>query len=131
MTLISQSSSANNAQTQSAPTTEIEIGVGYTIASFETHSGEGSRLVLTKYVPEQLMTKYVSAAMHRVAARQLEDGQWFVEIPELQGVWASSGNLKEAADELEEVLIDWLLLKIEHEDRDIPILETISLNTIR
>lgn len=135
MTMLSQVITENvkNEQRQETlptPTNGIEARVGYTIASCES-SAEGSKLVLTKHVPEQIMVRYVRAAMRRVESRQLEDGQSFVEIPGLDGIWASNMDAESAFDELEEVLIDWLLLKIEHEDRDIPILDSISLNNIR
>lgn len=91
-----------------------------------------SRLVLTKYIPEHLMSTYVRLAMKKVAApKQLEDGTWYAEIPELTGIWANGEDLKQCLDELEEVLLDWLLIKIEHEDRDIPIMDGIDLNVIR
>lgn len=42
----------------------------------------------------------------------LEDGSYFGEIPDIKGVWANANSLENCRKELQEVLEDWLLLKV-------------------
>jgi predicted RNase H-like HicB family nuclease len=42
----------------------------------------------------------------------LKDGTYFGEIPGLKGVWANARNLEDCRRELQEVLEDWLFLKV-------------------
>lgn len=121
---------ADENDTLEAQSTLISISGQYNIAGF-VDTNDGSRLVLTKTIPEQLIGRYVNAAMKTVVPSQLDDGSWFAEITVLKGVWGSGDNPHDALVELKDVLIDWLLLKIEHEDQDIPILEGINLNLVQ
>lgn len=129
-TAFSQVLDKNKAETSTAPSVEIPVSRGYNIASFE-NSTAGFKLVLTKHIPEQLMARYVHAALKTALPRQLEDNTWFAEITGLNGVWGAGENPHQCLNELREVLVDWLLMKIEHEDRDIPILDGVNLNVIR
>jgi predicted RNase H-like HicB family nuclease len=79
----------------------------------------------------QLVEKFLVAAMKKALHSQLEDGTWWAEIPGFKGVWANAGSLKGCLEELKEVLHEWLLLKREHQDRDIPIIEEINLNDVK
>jgi len=47
----------------------------------------------------------------------LKDGSFFGEIPGAKGVWASSSTLEDCRKELQEVLEDWVLLKIRSQER--------------
>ena len=47
-----------------------------------------------------------------------DDGSYYGEIPGFQGVWANSSQLRKCEEELEEVLEEWLLLRI---SRSLPI----------
>lgn len=85
-------------------------------------------LTRTKYVPEQLFEAYRNEAMKQVAPRRLEDGTWFTEIPGFDGVWGSAADLAASVADLRDALFDWLVLKIEHGDRDIPRLGDLNLN---
>jgi predicted RNase H-like HicB family nuclease len=90
----------------------------------------GERLERTKYVPEQLFEAYLNEAMKRVSPKRLEDGTWFTEIPGFDGVWGAADDLEKSVAELREALFDWLVLKIEHGDRNIPLLGDLSLNIL-
>jgi predicted RNase H-like HicB family nuclease len=46
----------------------------------------------------------------------LEDGSWFAEIPGFEGVWANGATVEECRQELQEVLEEWLILKIRDKD---------------
>jgi predicted RNase H-like HicB family nuclease len=88
-------------------------------------------LTRTKYLPEQSINRYLDVATSRAIVKKLEDGTFFVEIPGFDGVWASSANLEECARELRDVLFDWLVLKIEQNDRDIPVIDGVpNLNLL-
>ena len=74
-----------------------------------------------------MITAYISEAMKCATYKIVDDGTFFGEITKLQGVWADAGTLEECRQGLQEVLEDWLLLKLRDNDNDIPILAGISL----
>ena len=64
-----------------------------------------------------MLTKYIQAAMRRAKYEILEDdGSFFGEIPECEGVWANMDTLEECRDELRSVLEGWILLGIARHD---------------
>ena len=107
----------------------ILLKAGYNLVQQLASQGS-SKLILSKHIPEQLFERYLRAAEKKVVARQLANGTWFAEIEGFSGVWANEEVLPNCLGVLRDVLIDWLLLKIEHEDRDIPVVEGIDLNVI-
>lgn len=96
----------------------------------ERLSQEFQEVVFRKPLPIGLIEKYAKLAVKRAKIKQHPDGHWFAEIPEFQGVWAKEASAKESLEVLEDVLFDWLLLKIRDEDRDLPTIETIDLNVL-
>lgn len=50
--------------------------------------------------------------MARATYKILEDGTYFGEIPGLFGVWSNEATLEECRKVLQEVLEEWLLLKL-------------------
>ena len=68
--------------------------------------------------------------MKRTTHRELEDGRLFAEIPGFPGVWASDRDLGACITQLRDALFDWLVLKIEQNDRNIPVVAAINLNVI-
>ena len=74
-----------------------------------------------------MITAYINEAMGHAGYKILEDGTFFGQIPELQGVWADADTLEECRQQLQEVLEDWLILKLRDDDDDIPVLGGISL----
>jgi len=84
---------------------------------------------ITKNIPYELIEKYKKIAVKTARIEQLDDGTWYAEIPGFPGVWATDETSREnAVIALEEVLEDWIVIKIEVNDRDIPILDGIDLN---
>ena len=83
-----------------------------------------------RHIPFDKFEKYVRLAMKRANFPKMEDENFFADIPGFPGVWASDETLKDCLDALEEVLRDWLLLKIKDRDKDIPVIEGINLNII-
>jgi predicted RNase H-like HicB family nuclease len=59
-----------------------------------------------------MLTAYITAAMDRARYKILGDGTYFGEIPGLKGVWANGVSLEACRCELQEVLEDWLVLKL-------------------
>ena len=111
---------------------DSSVGVhGYSLVQ-QIASQDFYKLVLTKQIPSQLIERYRRLAMKKASFEQLDDGTWYadIEIPGFEGVWSNEDNLKDCLNVLDEVLMDWLLLKIQDEDRDIPVLEGIDLNVL-
>jgi predicted RNase H-like HicB family nuclease len=60
-----------------------------------------------------MLTAYIEAAMHKARYEILpEDGSFYGEIPECTGVFANADSLEACRDQLQEVLEDWILLRI-------------------
>lgn len=81
-------------------------------------------------VPTALIDTYVRMALRRAIAEQMEDGRWFVSIPILGDVWADGDTLEEADDALDDVTRQWVDMKIEDGDRDLPVLGSLDLNVL-
>ncbi len=75
-----------------------------------------------------LIEEYVSFAISRSTIEQLADETYYAAVPEIPGVWADSASPQSAREELAEVIREWLELKIEDEDYDIPSLNGLDLN---
>lgn len=63
-----------------------------------------------------MLTEFISKKLKEAQYKILKNGYYFGEIPALRGVWASAKNLEDCRQELQEVLEDWLLLKIKTGD---------------
>ena len=66
-----------------------------------------------------MITEFINKKLKTARYKILEDGIYFGEIPGLKGVWASAKTLENCRAELQEILEDWLLLKIK-ENNHIP-----------
>ena len=75
-----------------------------------------------------MLTDYIRAAMHRARYAILEDdGSFYGEIPDCQGVWANADTLEACRDELAEVLEEWILLGVRL-GHTLPVVGGIDLN---
>jgi predicted RNase H-like HicB family nuclease len=73
-----------------------------------------------------MLSEYVQKALTKAQYKLLENGTWFAEIPNFEGVWANASTVEECQHELKEVLEEWLVLKIR--DRDpIPEVEGVEI----
>jgi predicted RNase H-like HicB family nuclease len=81
------------------------------------------------HLPMQLIEKYADIAARHATLKWYPDG-WFAKIPGFQGVWAQERTEEKTLEVLKEVVADWTLLKIEHHDKDLPVLEEIDLNVL-
>ena len=74
-----------------------------------------------------MLTRYIQAAMKRAHYKTLADGACFGRILGLDGVWASERTQAECRVVLQEVLEEWLILKIRDDD-PIPRLGRVGLS---
>lgn len=74
-----------------------------------------------------MLVEYVQGALEKAEYKKLEDGSWFAEIPDFEGVWANGKTVEECRKELVEVLEEWLILKLSDGD-SIPIVKGIEIN---
>lgn len=73
-----------------------------------------------------MLTKYIQAAMNKAHYEILEDDGTFVgTIPGFQGVYSNAPTLEACRDELEEVLEEWIFLRI---SRKLPVPDTDGLH---
>ncbi len=60
-----------------------------------------------------MFLRYIQAAMSKAVYEQLsDDGTYYGSIPGFQGVWANAATLETCKEELQEVLEEWLLLRV-------------------
>jgi len=74
-----------------------------------------------------VLTRYIREAMKRARFKTLDDGTCFGEIPGLAGVWANEATVSTCREVLQEVLEEWLIIKIRDND-PIPRLGRVSLS---
>ena len=75
-----------------------------------------------------MLLQYVQAAMRGAQYRPLPDAEgFFGEIPGFQGVWANADTLEQCQLELQEVLEDWIVVRLRH-NLDLPVVDGIDLN---
>ncbi|HVC33893.1 MAG TPA: type II toxin-antitoxin system HicB family antitoxin [Chloroflexota bacterium] len=74
-----------------------------------------------------MLTQYIRAAMRRARYEILpDDGTYYGEIPGFQGVWSSAPTLEACRDELQEVLEEWIVLRIS-QNLHLPIVDDLAL----
>ena len=74
-----------------------------------------------------MLTSYIKAAMRQASYEILpEDKTYYGEIPGFAGVYANSDTLEACRDELEEVLEEWILLRVSR-NLPLPVIEGIEL----
>lgn len=61
-----------------------------------------------------MINEYINKKLKLAQYKILKDGDYFGEIKGLSGVWANASNLEDCRKELQEVLEDWILLKIKN-----------------
>jgi predicted RNase H-like HicB family nuclease len=74
-----------------------------------------------------MIREYIAAAMAKAEYEILsDDGSFYGEIPGFQGVYSNADTLEECRKVLEEVLEEWLLLRITL-DFDVPVVDGLDL----
>lgn len=60
-----------------------------------------------------MIIQYIQAALENAKYEIIDDEEpYFGEVPELQGVWASGKTLEECRKNLEEVIDEWLIIRL-------------------
>jgi predicted RNase H-like HicB family nuclease len=60
-----------------------------------------------------MLSQYIQAAMHQAKYEILnDDGSFYGEIPDFQGVYANAETLEDCRNELAEVLEEWIFLRL-------------------
>ncbi|MEK7087361.1 MAG: type II toxin-antitoxin system HicB family antitoxin [Patescibacteria group bacterium] len=63
-----------------------------------------------------MLSEYIAEKLKEAQYKLLKDGSYFGAVPGIKGVWANARNLEVCRKELQEVLEDWLVLKVrDHE----------------
>jgi predicted RNase H-like HicB family nuclease len=74
-----------------------------------------------------MLLKYLQAALRHAHYEILqEDGSVYGEIPECPGVYANAATLEECREELEEVLEEWILVRV-HKNLPVPVIDGMKL----
>ncbi|MBU2219133.1 type II toxin-antitoxin system HicB family antitoxin [Patescibacteria group bacterium] len=64
-----------------------------------------------------MLSEFIIKKLKNARYKLLKDGTYFAEIPGLRGIWANAKNLEDCRRELQEVLEDWLLLKVRSKEQ--------------
>ena len=73
-----------------------------------------------------MLTNYINAAMGHGTFEKLDSGEWYGEIPETPGVWATGTTFEAARDELLSVLEGWIILGL-REGQTLPAIDGIDV----
>ncbi|CAN5764424.1 type II toxin-antitoxin system HicB family antitoxin [soil metagenome] len=74
-----------------------------------------------------MLTNYLRAALRHARYEILDDGTFYGEIPECNGVYANTETLEGCREQLEEVLEEWLLLRVSRQ-LPLPVIDGIELH---
>ncbi|MBD2777483.1 type II toxin-antitoxin system HicB family antitoxin [Iningainema tapete] len=74
-----------------------------------------------------MLINYIHLAMQKATYELLEDGTFYGEITECQGVWANAQTLEACREDLQDALEGWIILglRLSH---TLPILDGVDLN---
>jgi len=74
-----------------------------------------------------MLSKYLRAAMRHAKYELLsDDGSFFGEIPDFQGVYANQETLESCREQLQEVLEEWVLFRISR-NLDLPVVDGLKI----
>jgi predicted RNase H-like HicB family nuclease len=60
-----------------------------------------------------MLIQYIHAALERAKYEIIDDEEpYYGEVPELEGVWATGKTLEECRRNLEEVIDEWIVIKL-------------------
>ncbi|MDZ8107859.1 MAG: type II toxin-antitoxin system HicB family antitoxin [Nostoc sp. DedQUE12a] len=74
-----------------------------------------------------MLTSYIRTAMYKATYELLEDGTFYGEIPECQGVWTNATTLEACREDLQDALEGWIILGLRL-GHTLPILDGVDLN---
>ena len=64
-----------------------------------------------------MLSEFIEKKLKEAKYKILKDGTYFGEIPGLRGIWANAKNLESCRKELQEVLEDWVILKVRDREK--------------
>ena len=74
-----------------------------------------------------MLTKYIHTALRHAKYEILDDhGSFYGEIPVCNGVYANAMTIEECREQLEEVLEEWILLRV-YKNLPLPVVDGIEL----
>jgi len=74
-----------------------------------------------------MLSEYLRAAMHHAKYELLsDDGSFYGEIPDFQGVYANQATLESCRELLEEVLEDWVLFRVSR-NLELPVVDGLKI----
>lgn len=74
-----------------------------------------------------MLTEYIQAALRHAKYEILaDDGSYYGEISECNGVYANAAALEECREQLREVLEEWVLIRI-HRNLQLPTIDGLEL----
>jgi predicted RNase H-like HicB family nuclease len=74
-----------------------------------------------------MLLEYIQAALRHAKYEILpDDGSYYGEIPECNGVYANAKDLEDCREELREVMEEWVLFRI-HKNLQLPTIDGIEL----
>ena len=77
-----------------------------------------------------MFTQYIATVMESAIIEKIDDPMPFLAtVPEFKGVWAQGKTRREALSELQEVLEEWILLKI-RKQQFVPTRKSYDLNAL-
>jgi predicted RNase H-like HicB family nuclease len=77
-----------------------------------------------------MLTVYIQAAMRHAHYEILEDdGSFYGEIADLQGVWANAPTLEECREDLQSALEDWIALGLRL-GHTLPLVDGLDINPV-
>ena len=75
-----------------------------------------------------MLSQYIQAAMRQAKYEILpDDGSFYGEIPDFQGVWANAETLEDCREELVEVLEGWIFLHLA-DNTPLPVVNGLKLS---
>lgn len=75
-----------------------------------------------------MIMEYIYAALRHAKYEILPDnGTYYGEIPECNGVYANAETLEECREQLQEVLEEWILFRV-HRNLTMPVIDGIKLS---
>ena len=75
---------------------------------------------------ERLIDQWVAIACYHARVRQVDD-LYVADVAGIEGAWADGETPAQALTTLGEVLTDWVNLKLDHGDKNIPSMEGVKL----
>lgn len=74
-----------------------------------------------------MLNKYIQAALRHAKYEILaDDGSFYGEVPECNGVYANAETLEQCREELAEVLEEWILFRV-HKNCALPEIDGIEI----